>query len=61
MENPASVTPFPKPGALDNLANLESLEGTATDGNDEYATLKKLQRHLEYVGSRWSNPVVGRC
>lgn len=50
MENPANnVTPLSKPGALDTLANLDSLEGTGIDGNDEYATLKRLQRHLEYV------------
>ena len=52
VESPASsLTPLPKPGALDNLANLDSLEGTGADGNDEYATLKRLQRHLEYVSS----------
>ncbi|KAI2793114.1 26S proteasome regulatory subunit [Penicillium oxalicum] len=50
VENPAnSVTPLPKPGALDALANLDSLEGAGADGNDEYATLKRLQRHLEYI------------
>lgn len=54
MENPANnVTPLPKPGALDALANLDSLEGTGADGNDEYANLKRLQRHLELV--------MGRC
>lgn len=48
MESPAnSLTPLPKPGALDALANLDSLEGAGADGNDEYATLKRLQRHLE--------------
>ena len=50
VENPAnSLTPLPRPGALDTLANLDSLEGTGADGNDEYATLKRLQRHLELV------------
>jgi 26S proteasome regulatory subunit T3 len=50
VENPANnVTPLTKPGALDALANLDSLDGTGADGNDEYATLKRLQRHLEYV------------
>jgi 26S proteasome regulatory subunit T3 len=52
VENPVSVTPLTKPGALDALANLDSLDGTGVDGNDEYATLKRLQRHLEYVRSR---------
>lgn len=50
VENPANnVTPLPKPSALDALGNLDSLEGTGADGNDEYATLKRLQRHLEYA------------
>ncbi|KAJ5452132.1 ATPase AAA-type core [Penicillium cf. griseofulvum] len=50
VENPANnVTPLTKPGALDALANLDSLDGTGVDGNDEYATLKRLQRHLEYI------------
>ena len=48
VENPASnVTPKPIP--LDNIPNIDSFEGTGSDGGDEYATLKKLQRHLEYV------------
>jgi 26S proteasome regulatory subunit T3 len=52
VESPASsLTPLHKSGALDNLANLDSLEGTGADGNDEYAALKRLQRHLEYVPS----------
>lgn len=56
VENPAnSVTPLPKPGALDTIANLDSLEGTGADGNDEYAILKRLQRHLEYVWKMTSN------
>lgn len=48
MENPANnVTPLSKTGALDALGNLDSLEGVGAEGNDEYATLKRLQRHLE--------------
>lgn len=50
VETPAlSLTSLPKTGALDAIATLDSLEGTGADGNDEYATLKRLQRHLEYV------------
>lgn len=50
VENPVnSLAPLPKPAALDALGNLDSLEGTGADGNDEYATLKRLQRHLEWV------------
>lgn len=59
MENPANnVTPLLKPGALDTIGNLDSLEGTGADGNDEYATLKRLQRHLECVWPILSNPAV---
>lgn len=48
VENPAnSVAPLTKPAPLDTIPNIESIEGTGTDGGDEYATLKKLQRHLE--------------
>ena len=50
VENPVNnVMLLPRPGALDTLSNLESLEGSTDDANDEYATLKRLQRHLEYV------------
>lgn len=50
MENPVNnLAPLSKPSALDTLGNLDTLEGTGIDGNDEYASLKRLQRHLEYV------------
>ncbi|OOO10259.1 26S proteasome subunit P45 [Aspergillus oryzae] len=50
VENPANnVTPHTKPAPLDTIPNIDSIEGTGTDGGDEYATLKKLQRHLEYI------------
>jgi 26S proteasome regulatory subunit T3 len=62
VENPANnVTPLVKPGALDALANLDSLDGTGADGNDEYATLKRLQRHLEYVLPRLLSEIHGWC
>lgn len=62
VENPANnVTPLAKASALDALANLDSLDGTGVDGNDEYATLKRLQRHLEYVWPRLCNEPNGRC
>lgn len=32
-----------------SIPNIDSLEGLGADGSDEYSTLKKLQRHLEYV------------
>lgn len=49
VESPAHVTPYTKSAPLDTIPNIESIEGTANDGGDEYATLKKLQRHLEYA------------
>jgi len=36
-----------------SIPNIDSLEGLGTDGSDEYSTLKKLQRHLEYVSSQY--------
>ena len=59
MESPANVTPLPRPGALDTISNLDSLEGTGADANDEYATLKRLQRHLEYVFADLGAKVAG--
>jgi len=34
-----------------SIPNIDSLEGFATEGNDEYSTFKKLQRQLEYVAT----------
>jgi 26S proteasome regulatory subunit T3 len=54
VENPANnVTPLTKSAPLDTIPNIDSIEGTGTDGGDEYATLKRLQRHLEYVTLDW--------
>jgi 26S proteasome regulatory subunit T3 len=41
-----NVTPS-KSAPFDTIPNIDSLEGTDADGGDEYATLKRLQRHLE--------------
>lgn len=50
VETPANnVMPLTKAAPLDTIPNIDSLEGTGNDGSDEYATLKRLQRHLEYV------------
>lgn len=50
VENPANnLTPLVKSSARDALADLDSLDGAVADGNDEYATMKRLQRHLEYA------------
>ena len=50
VENPIhTIPPHKKQPLSDAIPNIDSLEGGASDGGDEYATLKKLQRHLEYV------------
>ena len=48
VENPAD-TPAPHEKMEDFIPEIESLEGTGTDSNDEYTKLKRLQRHLEYI------------
>ena len=49
VENPINhVSPHRKQ-LPSSIPNVDSLDGLATDGNDEYSTLKKLQRQLEYV------------
>jgi len=51
VENPANiVAPHKRLPASNSIPNIDSLEGIGNDGSDEYSTLKKLQRHLEYVG-----------
>lgn len=53
VENPTNiVAPHKKPLPSNSIPNIDSLEGIGNDGSDEYSTLKKLQRHLEYVVSR---------
>ncbi|KAJ3578160.1 hypothetical protein NPX13_g2404 [Xylaria arbuscula] len=49
VENPANtVAPHNKP-IPSTIPNVENIEGIPSQGGDEYATLKKLQRHLEYI------------
>lgn len=50
VENPASVpAPHKKLPPTDSIPDIDSLEAPGNDSNDEYATLKRLQRHLEYI------------
>jgi 26S proteasome regulatory subunit T3 len=49
VENPLNITPPHKKALLSSIPNVESLEGFATEGNDDYSTFKKLQRQLEYI------------
>jgi 26S proteasome regulatory subunit T3 len=46
VENPASNLPHKK-AAYSAIPTIDHFEGVTTDGTDEYATLKKLQRQLE--------------
>ncbi len=47
--NPVNVAPPHKRQPPSNsIPNVDSLEGINGDDSDEYSTLKKLQRYLEY-------------
>ena len=48
VENPANHLPPHKKSALSTIPAIDSFEGLITDGGDDYASLKKLQRQLEY-------------
>lgn len=49
IENPANqIAPHKKLGPADAIPNIDPLEGAGNDGGDEYAALKRYQRHLEY-------------
>lgn len=47
VQSPAAMTLPIRKQLPSSIPNIDSLEGLATDGSDEYSTLKKLQRHLE--------------
>ena len=50
VENPANnVAPHKKHAATESIPNIDVLEGAGNDGGDEYSTLKRYQRQLEYV------------
>jgi 26S proteasome regulatory subunit T3 len=55
VENPMNIVLHKKPALTDTLPNIDPLEGPGNDNGDEYATLKRLQRHLEYARFRWSS------
>ena len=49
VESPVNIIqPHKKQTPLNSIPNIDSLEGIGNDDSDEYSTLKKLQRHLEY-------------
>jgi hypothetical protein len=49
VENPANHVPPHKKAAPSAIPTLDNFEGVSTDGGDDYANLKKLQRQLECV------------
>jgi 26S proteasome regulatory subunit T3 len=67
VENPLSlVQPHKKQSLANSIPNIDSLEGVGNDDNDEYSTLKRLQRHLEsgpssvYLTIRLAKPLPHR-
>lgn len=49
VENPANILPPHKKASPSAIPTIDNFEGLSTEGGDDYATLKKLQRQLEYV------------
>lgn len=47
VENPANILPPHKKAAPSTIPTIDSFEGVTTEGGDDYANLKKLQRQLE--------------
>ena len=48
VEQPLNTVPPHKKYIPSNIPNID-IEGAGNDDTDEYSTLKRLQRHLEYV------------
>lgn len=44
-----TIPPHKKLPPTDSIPNIDSLESSGNDSGDEYATLKRYQRHLEYI------------
>lgn len=49
VENPANYVLPHKKAAPSTIPSIDSFEGLPIEGGDDYASLKKLQRQLEYV------------
>lgn len=49
VESPANHLSPAKKSAPSAIPSIENFEGIGTDTGDEYASLKKLQRQLEYI------------
>jgi len=48
VENPANQAAPYKRAVYSAIPTIDNFEGVSTDGGDDYANLKKLQRQLEY-------------
>ncbi len=48
VESPFSAQTHKK-STPSTIPSIENFEGVSTEGGDEYATLKRLQRQLEYI------------
>ena len=49
VESPANTVPPHRRQLPSSIPNVDSLEGFATEGTDDYSMFKKLQRQLEYI------------
>jgi 26S proteasome regulatory subunit T3 len=49
VENPSNSALPHKKAAPSTIPNIDHFEGVSTEGGDDYANLKKLQRQLEYI------------
>merc|ERR1711977_57565 len=49
IESPANQVLPHRKQMPSSIPNIDTLEGLGTDGTDDYASLKKLQRQLEYI------------
>lgn len=50
VENPAAIIPpHKKAFPIDSLPEIDSFDAVGANGEDEYSTLKRLERHLECV------------
>lgn len=49
VENPANQVAPHKKTAPSTIPTIDNFDGLPIEGGDDYASLKKLQRQLEYV------------
>lgn len=61
VDSPANIVPPHKKAQASTIPNIESFEGLPAEGSDEYVTLKKLQRQLEYVSHQPRSLPLSAC